>query len=95
MPDKKDESYATAKHRVEGVELNTVVRCPETEKAYGPGTVDPTEPRYCPYCSGPATDGSHRLATRFDEVFCDKTTMSTWRYCPGCGAEIPVSDDAE
>lgn len=75
-------------HRVEGVGMDTVVRCSETGNGYGPGTLDPSEPEFCPYCGDSATDGSHRLARRFDEVFCDHTGMSTWRYCPGCGEKV-------
>jgi len=72
-------------HRVEGVGMDTVVRCEDTGKAYGPGTVDPTSPEYCPYCGDSVDDDAHRLALSFDEVFCDNTGMSTWRHCPGCG----------
>lgn len=72
-------------HEVQGTGLDTVVRYTETEQAYGPATIDPTEPKFCPYCGDSATDTSHRLARAYDEVFCDHTSRSTWGYCPGCG----------
>lgn len=79
------EEVADTDHEVTGVGCETVVRCSETGRAYGPGTIDPTNPAYCPYCGDAVDDSDHRLARRFDEVFCENTIMSTWRYCPGCG----------
>lgn len=85
--------YESVVHHVESVAEDTFIHCPEIGATYGPGTEDQTTPTYCPYCSDRATDASHRIAMSRDEVFCDHTTMSTWRYCPGCGEE--VSDLAE
>jgi hypothetical protein len=72
-------------HRVEGVGMDTVVRCDDTDNAYGPGTTDPTAPDYCPYCGESVDRDEHRVDMSFDVVFCENTIMSRWRYCPGCG----------
>lgn len=83
-------------HEVQGVGLDTVVRCSKTGQSYGPGSNGPTQPTYCPYCGDSATDGPHRIARAYDEVFCDHTGMSSWRYCPGCGDEsIETSGDRQ
>ena len=71
-------------HVVEGTWHETVVECPETGEEYGPGADEPDRPRRCPYCGEDASDGAHRVSEYYGEVFCDYTTMSTWRYCPGC-----------
>lgn len=75
-------------HHVSGVESDTAVSCSITGVAYGPGSDGEELPNFCPYCGHIATDGSHRIDPDIDEVFCDRTTMSTWRYCPGCGEGV-------
>lgn len=78
-------------HHVYGVGEKTKVECPIEDRAYGPGGSFQVD--YCPYCSADVTDDDHRVDFGVSEVFCDNTSMSTYRYCPGCGTE--VSDRAE
>lgn len=80
-----DDSGA-ATHHVEGVGEDTVVVCEHDENAYGPA--GDTEFQKCPYCGGNAKGGDHRIHESGDEVFCDHTGVSTYRYCPGCGEEV-------
>lgn len=72
-------------HRCTGTGTDTKVKCEETGRTYGPGSLAETKPNYCPYCGVSIEDEEHRVARRFSEVFCEETTMSTWRSCPGCG----------
>lgn len=71
---------------VEGVFEETKVVCGHDGGAYGPG--GDRMPQQCPYCGGNARGGDHRIIEDGDEVTCEKTTMSTYRYCPGCGTEV-------
>jgi len=72
-------------HFVKGVGVQTMVKCPEKEMEYGPGSINETNPDWCPYCGESVENVDHRVARRFSEVFCENTNMANWRYCPGCG----------
>jgi len=82
-----------SEHIVEGVEMETVAKCPKTGKQYGPGALNETRPEYCPYCGESVENDDHRVARRFSEVFCENTNMANWRYCPGCGERSPEGRD--
>lgn len=84
----RDQDDAGTAHTVTGTETETVVECPQTGHQYGPGAQPETSANWCPYCSADVKDEDHRVARRFSEVFCDRTPMSSWRYCPGCGEEV-------
>jgi hypothetical protein len=80
-------------HTVTGDGMETVVVCQEKSTEYGPGTDDSTRPEFCMYCSDETSTDEHRLATMFDEVFCDAMPMDGWTYCPGCGERISQTRD--
>jgi hypothetical protein len=88
QPTAIDVDEAAAPHETAGVGEETRVRCPKDGALYGPHP-DSTEPfHYCPYCGDGVDDEQHDAQTVDGEVFCEKTIMSTYRYCPGCGAEV-------
>lgn len=74
-------------HHSEGTWHETVIECPETGEKYGPGAEEATCPNWCPYCGEDAKDAAHSVSEDYGEISCDYTTMSTWRYCPGCGKQ--------
>ena len=75
-------------HEVRGVGRETRVDCGRNENIYGPHPDAISRLIYCPYCGNKTDDGVHDAAAVSGEVFCPTTAMSTYRYCPGCGAEV-------
>lgn len=71
-------------HRVEGTGEDTRVVCHHNNVTYGPHADAKSGMAFCPYC-GKRAVGEHEADDDLGEVFCPDTTMSTWRYCPGCG----------
>lgn len=72
-------------HSVEGVGTGTRVYCGKTDSEYGPYTQAKSEFDFCPYCGADTDTETHDVQVSLDEVFCENTSMSTWRYCPNCG----------
>lgn len=72
--------------RCTGVGEETVVTCGFNSRSYGPA--GDSEFVACPYCGADAKSGDHRIDPEVDEVFCGRTTQSTYRYCPGCGGAL-------
>jgi len=73
-------------HERYGVGEDTKVICEHDGGAYGPA--GDRLPIHCPYCGGNARGGKHRIVLDGDEVLCDDTTQSTYRFCPGCGERL-------
>lgn len=77
-----------ALHYVDGVGADTRVRCPNNDGDwFGPHEDADHEPAYCPYCGAESDEGAHWVHDDGREVDCPNSTMSTYRYCPGCGEE--------
>lgn len=47
---------------------------------------------FCPYCGGDIYDDNHERLPDIPEVRCPATTMSTPRFCVGCGMEVDEYD---
>lgn len=81
---RRTKSHDGATHTNEGVGTDTRTYCPETDTWYGLHEDATWKISYCPYCGDSATTDDHRIDDEICEVFCENTTMSTWRYCPSC-----------
>ncbi|WP_123619594.1 hypothetical protein [Halorubrum sp. CSM-61] len=83
-----DELEAGDTHVGRGVGSNTRVECPEHDTVYGPHPGARSTFNYCPYCGDDTSDADHDTKKVDGEVFCPDTGMSTYRFCPGCGAQV-------
>jgi len=77
-------------HRSIGVAEETKVICEFDGGAYGPA--GDRMPVRCPYCGGNARGGKHTIILDGDEVICEDTSQSTYRFCPGCGERLGASN---
>lgn len=87
------EEYESGTHRLQGTGGETVVICEHDGGAYGPG--GDREFIQCPYCGENARCGDHWIYWDVDEVYCEQTPMSTYRYCPGCGDRLRYPDSEQ
>lgn len=75
-------------HEIRGVGGDTRVDCGRNETIYGPHPDAIAQMLYCPHCGNEIDDGTHDPAAIPGEVFCPNTSISAYRYCPGCGVEV-------
>lgn len=83
-----DQRGAQTPHRRRGVMEDTRVLCERDGATYGPADGADSDMGFCPYCGMQVMSGDHRLDEDLGEVFCEQTTMSTYRFCPGCGVGL-------
>jgi len=82
---RSDQQTDEVEHVVRGVGDETRVGCGRRDLMYGPHPDAIENMRYCPYCGAKAWEGDHGPSIVAGEVFCPDSSMSTYRYCPGCG----------
>ena len=81
-----EQSSDGTNHRNTGVGKWTRTYCPEVGEWFGPHPEAEMIVSCCPYCGGLVEDDDHQLHEDGNEVTCDNTGQSTYRFCPHCGA---------